>query len=125
MKQFIAKLTALSLTIALVGWIVFSMFLPEYYLPVMPALLLFFFVITLIIHAYQVKLAKKNIGKFARTNMLITFFKLVIYSVLAVVYVIRDKAHAIPFIACLLFLYLVFTFFEVSELSRLAKANNK
>lgn len=125
MKSFITKLTALTLAIALIGWLVFSLFLPEYYLPVFPFLLGFFFVVTLAIHAYQLKIAKKDIGKFARSNMLITFFKLMAYSVLAVIYIALDRENAIQFVAGLMFLYLVYSFFEVKEVSKINRLTRK
>ena len=125
MKSFITKLTALTLAIALIGWLVFSLFLPEYYLPVFPFLLGFFFVVTLAIHAYQLKIAKKDIGKFARSNMLITFFKLMTYSVLAVIYIALDRENAIQFVAGLMFLYLVYSFFEVKEVSKINRLTRK
>lgn len=125
MKSFITKLTALTLAIALIGWLVFSLFLPEYYLPVFPFLLGFFFVVTLAIHAYQLKIAKKDIGKFARSNMLITFFKLMAYSLLAVIYIALDRENAIQFVAGLMFLYLVYSFFEVKEVSKINRLTRK
>ena len=125
MKSFISKLTILTLAIALIGWLVFSLFLTQYYLPVLPWLLLFFFAFTLIIHTYQVKLSKKDFGKFSRSNMLITFVKLIVYSVLAVLYIALDKENAFPFVICLFLLYLLFTFFEVSELSKISRSAKK
>lgn len=125
MKSFIAKLSALTLIAALVGWLVFSLLLPQYYLPVLPWLLIFFYVFTLIIHAYQLNLAKKDFGKFSRSNMLITFIKLIVYSVLAIVYIALDKENAFPFVICLFFLYLIFTFFEVSEISKLSRSQKQ
>lgn len=125
MKSFLIKLTVITLGLALIGGLVFSLFLPEYYLPVLPFLLLFFFVVTISIHAYQLSLAKKDIGKFARSNMLITFFKLVIYSVVAIVYIAVDKENAIPFVICLMLFYLVFTFLEVSESSKLVRSKKE
>ncbi len=122
MKQFTVKLLGVTVAIALLGWLVFSLFLAEYYLPVLPFLLLFFFVVTLLIHAYQLHLAKKDIGKFARSNMLITFFKLILYSVVVVVYIAVDSENAIVFVICLMLLYLVFTFVEVAEITRTKKS---
>lgn len=122
MKQFTVKLLGVTVAIALLGWLVFSLFLSEYYLPVLPFLLLFFFVVTLLIHAYQLHLAKKDIGKFARSNMLITFFKLILYSVVVVVYIAVDSENAIVFVICLMLLYLVFTFVEVAEITRTQKS---
>lgn len=125
MKAFIVKLTGITLAIALIGWLVFSLAFPEYYLPVLPFLLLFFYLATMGIHAYQLKMAKKDIGKFTRSNMLVTFFKLVLYSVVAVVYIAIDKENAIPFVVCLMLLYLIYTFFEVTEITKITKFTNK
>lgn len=122
MKSFLVKLTAITLGLALISWLVFSLFLPKYYLPVLPFLLLFFYVTTVCIHVYQLSLAKKDIGKFARSNMLITFFKLILYSIVAVVYIALEKENAIPFVVCLMLLYLIFTFVEVSETSKIVRS---
>lgn len=125
MKSFIVKLTVLTLAVALIGWLVFSMFLPEYYLPVFPYLLAFFFIVTLSVHTYQLKLAKKDIGKFTRSNMLVTFFKLILYSVFAVVYIANDRENALTFVIALFLIYLVFSFIEVAEMSRISRNYKK
>jgi len=122
MKQFTVKLLGVTVVIALLGWLAFSQFFTEYYLPVLPFLLLFFFVVTLLIHAYQLYLSKKDIGKFARSNMLITFFKLILFSVVAVVYIAIDSENAMVFVICLMLLYIVFTFVEVAEITRTQKS---
>ena len=125
MRNFILKLLGVTLGIAVLGGLAFSLFFAEYYLPILPFLLLFFFVVTIIIHTYQLKLAKKDIGKFARSNMLVTFFKLIIFSVIAVVYIAIDSENAVVFVICLMIFYLIFTFFEVSEITRSPKTNQK
>ncbi|WP_346862578.1 hypothetical protein [uncultured Draconibacterium sp.] len=125
MKSFIIKLTVITLGIALIGWLVFSFLFPQYYLPVLPFLLIFFYATTLLIHAYQLVLAKKDIGKFARSNMLITFFKLILYSVVTVIYIAFDKENAIVFVVCLMLLYLVFTFVEVNEITKISRSNKE
>lgn len=125
MKSFIIKLTAISLGIALIGWLVFSLFLPQYYLSVLPFLLLFFYAVTISIQAYQRSLANKDIGKFMRSNMLITFFKLVLFSIVAVIYIALETENAIPFVIYLMLLYLVFTFIEVAESAKIARSKKK
>lgn len=121
MKNFILKLSGVTIGIVIIGGLIFSLFLSDYYLPILPFLLLFFFVVTLLVHSYQLKLAKKDIGKFARSNMLITFFKLMIYSLIAVVYIAMDSANAIVFVICLALIYSVFSFVEVTEISRISR----
>ena len=115
MKKFLIKLLVITLSIAVIGGVVFTVFLPQYYLPILPFLLLFFFVVTLGVHAYQLQLAKKDMGKFTRSTMLVTFLKLVLYSILAVVYLTLNRENVLTFVICLMFLYIVFTYVEVSE----------
>lgn len=121
MKSFIIKISSATLILALAGWLTFSYFIPQFYLPVFPFLLVFFCLITIASHAYQTKLAKKDIEKFTRTTMLLTFFRLVLYSVIAIVYIAVDKENALPFVLGLFILYLVFTFLEVSETAKLTR----
>ncbi len=125
MKSFLTKLVGITLVSALIGWLAFSLFLPEYYLPVFPFLLGFFFLVTFAIHSYQLKIAKKDIGRFARSNMLITFFKLMLYSIIAVVYIALYKENAIQFVVVLMVLYLIFSVFETSELTKISKSKGK
>ncbi|MCG6188167.1 hypothetical protein [Maribellus maritimus] len=121
LNRFIAKILALSTAIVLVGWLAFSLFIPQYYLSIFPYALVFFLIVAIAVHTYQLKLAKKDIGKFTRSTMLITFFKLIVYSVFAVVYIANDPENALVFVIALFFLYLVFSFVEVSEITRISK----
>jgi hypothetical protein len=125
LKRFIARTVALSAAIALVGWLVFSLFIPQYYLPVFPYALIFFLIVAISVHAYQLKLARTDMAKFTRSTMLVTFLKLVIYSVFAVVYIANDSENALIFVIALMVLYLVFSFAEVSEISRVSKKKNR
>ena len=121
MKRFIVRLTGITLVIALISWLVFSLAIPEYYLPVFPFLLLFFYFITIAIYAWQLKQAQNDMGKFSRSTMLITFFKLILYVVAAIIYIALDSENAIPFVICLIILYLIYTFYEVAEITNILK----
>lgn len=125
MKRFIINVAGISVVLTLISWLVFSRFIPEYYLPVLPFLLLFFAATSVLIHAYQLQLAKKDMAKFTRSNMLITFFKLVLYSAVAVIYIAVDTKNAKIFVICFVVLYLVFTVFEVSSLLGIPTNNKK
>jgi hypothetical protein len=125
MKQFIVKLIGITVAVAVAGWLVFSLFLPEYYLAVLPFLLLFFFIVTLVLHTYQINLAKKDMGRFTRSIMLVTFFKLILFSVVAFGYIAYDSENALVFVICLMLLYIIFTFFEVAEITRISHTGQK
>jgi hypothetical protein len=119
MKQFITGISIISITLILLGWFIFSQFIPQYYLPVFPFLLIFFVVTTIAIHAYQLQLAKKDTAKFTRSNMVITFLKLFLYSAAAIVYIAVDTKNAKPFVVCFILLYIVYTLFEVFSLLKI------
>lgn len=119
MKQFILKTMIISLVLFLSGWLVFFQFIPQYYLPILPFLLLFFVVTTILFHAYQLQLAKKDIAKFTRSTMLVSFLKLFLYSIFAVIYIALDTENAVVFVICLMLLYIVFTTFEVIAITRI------
>ncbi len=121
MKQFIVKIIVVSLVLGIFGWLIFSLFIPEYYLPVLPYTLLFFAAVTIFVHAWQLKMAKKDIGKFTRNSMLITFFKLMIYSAFAVVYISYRTENVLVFVISVMLLYLIFTFIEVMDLTKVSQ----
>lgn len=120
LKRFIVKTIGISVLIALIGWLVFSLFLPQYYLPILPYTLLFFLVVTILVHVYQLELAKKDLAKFTRNNMLITFFKLIIYSLFTIIYIALDSENALVFVICVMLLYIIYSFVEVAELTRIS-----
>jgi hypothetical protein len=124
MKKFIINITIITATLILVGWLIFTQFIPQYYLPVFPFLLLFFAVMSVLIHAYQLQVAKKDMAKFTRSNMLTTFFKLFLYSAVAIIYIAADKVNAKVFVICFVLLYLIFTIFEVTSLVSITSKNN-
>jgi hypothetical protein len=125
MKQFISGIAVISLLLTLIGWLIFSRFIPELYLPVLPFLLVFFIVISISVHAFQLKQVNNNMAKFARNNMLVTFLKLILYSAVAVIYFVFDSKNAKIFFICFMLLYLIFTVFEVTSLIRVTSANKK
>ena len=125
MKQFISGISIISFLLTLIGWLIFSQFIPEYYLPVLPFLLVFFIVISISVHAFQLQQANNNMAKFARNNMLVTFLKLILYSAVAIIYFAFDSKNAKVFFICFMLFYLIFTVFEVTSLVRVTSENKK
>jgi Mn2+/Fe2+ NRAMP family transporter len=121
MKSYLIKLFLLTIALAAGGAILFTFALPQYYLPVFPWVLLFFVVSSAVIHAYQMRMAKSDMGKFTRGNMILTFVKLLLYSAFAIIYFAIDTENAKVFVAVFLSIYLVFAVFEVISLAGLTK----
>lgn len=118
---FFIKTVATAIILAVLGWLTFTFFFPGKYLPVLPWMLGFFTLVTLITFYSQLKVAKKDFGRFSRNSMLVSFLRLVLYSVFAFVYLANNAANAAVFVVCLAITYLVFTFIEVAELSQISR----
>ncbi len=125
MKKYIINLIVVIVVLVLLSGVIFTKFIPQYYLSVFPFIILFFVVTSVSIFAYQIKLAKKDIRKFTRSIMVVTFLKLILYSAVAIVYIAIDTKNAKIFVACFMFLYVVFTFFDVLSMLRITANNNK
>ncbi len=125
MKKFVVNIILISVILLIIGWVIFSMVIPQYYLPVLPFILMFFVVSSVAIHAYQLQLSKKDTAKFTRSNMIITFLKLFLYSAVAIIYIAVDTQNAKIFVICFILLYVIFSVFEVLSLMKIPVNNIK
>lgn len=125
MKRFIINIVLISVILTLFGWLIFSRFIPQYYLPVFPYILLFFTATSVAIHAYQLNLAKKDMAKFTRSNMVVTFLKLFLYSAVAILYIAIDSVNAKVFVVYFVLLYIIYTVFEVLSLLKISVNSGK
>lgn len=123
MKRFVVNIFLISVILVIIGWVIFSMFIPQYYLPVFPFVLMFFAVSSVAVHAYQLQLSKKDTARFTRSNMIITFLKLFLYSAVAIVYIAVDTQNAKIFVICFILLYIIFSVFEVLSLMKIPVNN--
>jgi hypothetical protein len=125
LKQFFIRILITVALLATAGWIIFSFVTPGKYLPVLPWMLAFFALFTIGMHAFQLRLAKKNMSGFVRYSMLVTLIRLFVYSLFAIVYLYLNTSNAAVFVVCLVVVYLVFTILEVAELSRFLQKKNR
>jgi hypothetical protein len=125
MKAFLIKSTILSFIIFLIGTILYSTLLSPYYLSVLPFIVLFFFVVTNLVHAYLLKISVKSGAKFTSQYMAVSFIKMFFYLAVAIVFVLFNKEVAKPFLLNFLLLYILYTFIEVYEFSKLVRQRGK
>ncbi len=116
-SRFLKRLILITLIVSLAMAAVFGFFLKEYFSPLFPFVLLFFFIFTLATFAVQANVVKKEMGKFTRVSMLITIGRLLLCILVTALLIITDKENAVAVVMFTGILYLVFTFFEVTELS--------
>ena len=125
MKQFFYKSTILTIIVFIIGAIVYTTIFKQFYLSVLPFTVLFFHVVTNLVHAYLIKIAGKLSARFTAQYMATNFIKMFLYLAGAIVYVIFNKDNAKPFFVNFLLLYFVYTGFEVYEYLKIVKQNTK
>jgi len=121
MKQFLIKSTVLTIIVFFLGTVFYTTFLEPYFLSVLPIIVLFFYMVTNLVHAYLLKIAGKSSSRFTSQYMAVSFIKMFFYLAVAIIYVVFNRESAKPFIANYLLLYFVYTIFEVSEFSKVIK----
>ena len=120
-KSFVVKILITAVGIVVLASIVFIFLLPGAYLPVLPWMLAFFTIVTIASHAWQVILAKRELGIFTRSSMIISMLRLMLYSIFAIVYLAINQTNAAVFVVALVFIYSAYTILEVSDLARMVK----
>lgn len=88
-----------------------------------PFYLIFFFIITSLSHYILFKSLQHTPKKFIGTFMAITLGKLVIYLVAIIINIMYAPFSKLSVIVPFLFFYIVYTFFEVKQLMRVAGKN--
>jgi tryptophan-rich sensory protein len=120
-SKFITKILIAAVVLAIAGWIIFSFLVPRHYIPVLPWMLLFFAIVTVITYGYQLRLAKKSMNRFAQYSMVMSMLRLALYSLFAIIYLAKNSEHAAVFVVSLVTVYIVFTIIEVADISRITR----
>lgn len=120
-KGFIGKLLILSISVGIIGALLFITVLKEYYLPVFPVMLAVFTLITLSFHLALSRILERKPEKFSYMFMGLSAGKLFLILILIIIYLLLRRETVISFLAGTFFLYVVFTFFEVKTLLRMVQ----
>jgi hypothetical protein len=124
MKRFIIQSTVLTIIVYVLGAIVYSTFLQQYYLPILPIAVLFFYIVTNLVHASLLKIAGKSGSRFTSQYMAVSFLKMFFYLIVAIVYALLNREYAKIFLGNFLMLYAVYTTFEVVQFSKFVRQKN-
>lgn len=122
LKNFSLKIIVAAAVMTVTAAFVFVYLIPNHYVYVLPWMLLFFALTSILIHGYQLSLVKKDMGKFTRSNMLLSMIRLMLYSFFAIGYLILDGTNAVAFLICLVVVYLVFTILELKDTTRIMRS---
>lgn len=117
-KKYIVWLIIFSAIILFLGIIGFKTFLVNYYHPVYILVLIFFFVITGIMHYILLKSSTMRPAKFSNYFMIATTVKLLIYLVFMSLYLYFYTMNAVPFLIVFLTGYILFSLFESVSITK-------
>jgi hypothetical protein len=113
--DFLKKLLIFTIILALAGYFL-TYLLPEKFIsPTLPALFIFFFSVTGIVHYVLLGISVKKPNSFINYFMLLTFGKLMFYLSIILIYSLIKRDEAVSFILSFAVLYLFFTAFEVTQ----------
>jgi hypothetical protein len=121
-KKIIVILSVMSLLLVFISLMVSLIFPALHISPAYPFILIFFYVITLLIILILGKSMQKRVGYFVNSYMIVTFVKLIFFSLVIIVYLISNKADAIPFVVTFFVYYLFYAIFEVVALRQMSES---
>lgn len=121
MKSFLLKSTILTVIVLILGAILYYTVFNQFYRSILPGILAFFYILTNLVHAYLLNIAGKSGSRFTAQYMAISFIKMFFYLAVVIVFVITNKEDAKIFLVNFLLLYVVYTIFEVYEISNFVR----
>jgi len=124
-KKSIIYLSAMTLLLVFLTVIVSLIFPSLHVTPAFPYILIFYYVVTLLIILILGKSMQKQIRYFVNSYMITTFIKLILFSLVVVVYLLLNKKDAIPFVVTFFIYYLFYTIFEVVALREISESTKK
>jgi len=113
--DFLKKLLIFTIILAIAGYFLTYVLPDKYTTPTLPALFVFFFTATGIVHYILLRISLKRPNSFINYFMLLTFGKLLFYLTIILIYALIKRDDAVSFILSFAALYLFFTAFEVSQ----------
>ena len=123
-KRFLIRTTMLFLFLGFAGYLIYSQIIPQHYQVALPITLIFFFLLTNLIHAYLLKVAEKDMSKFTTRFMGMSFIKMFVYVIFGVAFALLNRETAKIFLANFLFMYICFSVLEVYEITRVVRRKN-
>lgn len=117
--KFIKGLTLYTFLILILGAILFLTVLKKYFLLILPFVLLFYYISTLVLHKFMLQISQKDISSFSFKFMILSLIKMFIYIIFGVLYIVIDEENAVIFLIVYLILYVAYAIYEVRSVMNL------
>lgn len=118
-SKFLKGLTTFTIIIMIVSTLLFLTFLKNQFLLVFPFVLFFYYSSTLVLHRYMLKITRNDVSRFSFKFMMLSFFKMFIYIIFGVLYIVFDEENAVNFLIVYLILYVAYAVYEVKSVMKL------
>lgn len=118
-SKFLKGLSTFTLIILGIGVVLFLTIFKKHFLIVFPFVLVFYYVSTLLLHRYMLKITRNDVSRFSFKFMMLSFLKMFIYIIFGVFYIIFDEENAVNFLIVYLILYVVYAVYEVRSVMKL------
>ncbi len=120
---FLKKIFYLCLSISGMAILLYQSVLKGYYLSIFPLQFAVVILVTVISHLRLMTSVEQNARRFSTTFLSVMSAKLFIYLFFILICLLVDRSNAINFVVTFLLMYLIFTIFEVIEISNFFKKN--
>lgn len=121
MKRFLIQSSILTIILLALGIFAYSTFLSAYYHLLLPLTLIFFYLTTNLVHAYLLKIAVDSGNRFGSKYMAVNFIKMFFYMAVAILVAFLNREYARVFLLNFLFVYLIYTTFEVVQITKFVR----
>ena len=115
-KKFARVLTFFSVAMLLVGLVIYFWVPKIPITPAFPYIVLFFYGFTLYIFRILNNAKENRLSRFANVFMLVNFSKLILFTIIILLYAYLNRSDAIPFIATFFINYIFYSAFEIISL---------
>jgi len=120
-KKFLNQTLLAGLLSGGILYIIFVVFMPQYYHPAIPFMLLFAVSISLLIHWYLLNSLPKRPQAFINTFLMFLGIKMLSYLLFLIIVVFISSKNIVPFVLSFFGIYLIFTLIETVAILKAEK----
>ncbi len=116
LKKFLFRIILLSLILTVVGTAIFMTIAKNLYFKAFPFLIILYLVVSVSVHSILLRSLDKSPLRFNSSFMLSFMLKLFIYAIFVGIVLFLDKTNKYSFIIATLFMYIIYTVFDVKSI---------
>jgi O-antigen/teichoic acid export membrane protein len=116
--RYWVELAVITLVLALAAWVVFGMFFPAEYPPVLPFMLALLVILTAAGQVVLSRLLREKFSKFNSAFLIYKSLKILVLMAFLIIYSTLHRDRVIAFLGSTFVMYLAFMFFESRSLNR-------